>query len=508
MTNGLYTNFRWGFTGELQSMLVENGRGVWRDSRPTIHNPQSTIDLKGQWLMPAFIDNHCHILPTGLDLQKLHLGACDRHEAVLQAVRERLELTEPGKWLMAVHYDQTRYGGGEHLTRHDLDQISRTVPILLRHVNGHASVANTAALEAAGIKDSEPDPTGGTFRRDVSGAIDGVLLERAHERVTAAAPDLSLDEMVEAVMLAGEKMADLSIACASDMMTGRFDLAQEMEAYRIASERGCRIRVRLYVQWSAMFGPRAIDKCRFDELCRAMDPDRCRVAGVKIFADGAIGSATAAIYGSYAGDSEIQNPKSKIAGTLIYAPDKLKKMVLTAHEAGYQLAIHSIGDHSTNLVMDAYEATGDAKRHRIEHAMILSDAQIDRMAKLGCYCTMQPEFLLRFEHSYKRQLGPERAAKLKRFRSVWDAGIPLSFSSDRPIVAGDPRDGIAAATHRTGTYDPAENLTTEEAWLAYTQRAAAANGDADLMGSLLPGQLADFQVLEQNPLKCADLSPH
>jgi predicted amidohydrolase YtcJ len=512
-TDGLYTNFLWGLTGQPQEMQVLDGKVVARWTSGQIRDPRSQIrDLAGKFLLPSFIDAHCHILPTGLDLQKLYLGNCSTKQEILDAVRDANKNLPPEKWLLAVHYDQTKFPDNDHLTRFELDTVTGDRPALLRHVSGHASVANSAALQAAGIDESIEDPVGGTFRRDPDGKLDGVLLEHAHERVGAATPDPTLEEMVHAILLAGEKMDALGIGCASDMMTGRFDLRQELEAYRLAAERGCKIRLRLYIQWSAVFGPRAMPKEEFEHAQKNMNPETCRVAGIKIFADGAIGSATAAIYGKFSGQpinpamiiskrgQRASVSEKQVDGQLMYEPDRLKKMVRTAHEAGYSIAIHSIGDYSTDLVMESYEQLDQAKHHRIEHAMILSDAQIERMAKLGCKCTMQPEFLMRFGHSYRKQLGPERAAHLKRARSVIDAGIPLSFNSDRPIVAGDPMDGMRTAVRRPEGLDPRENVTTEEALLGYTKHAAFTNDDSGLMGSLEPGQLADFQVFDTDPL--------
>lgn len=489
----LLTNFRWYETGELQSMLVEGGRVLERG--PDVDDPEARrTNLGGSFLAPLYVDAHCHILPTGLDLQKLHLGGCETHGDVLDRVRQRHSELPEGEWLHAVHYDQTRYPDGAHMDRAQLDAISANRPILLRHVNGHASVANTAALVAAGVGRDALNPKGGEFVRNASGELSGVLLEQAHEKVSNAAPRPTLDQMVDAILAAGEKMRGLGIGCASDMMTGRFDLADELAAYRIAADRGCPVRTRLYMQWATVFGPRAIDAGVLRELGEAMDPLSCRIAGVKIFADGAIGSATAAIYGGFGDDRE-----SRESGQLIYAPDRLKEMVRTAHDAGYSIAIHSIGDRSTDLVMDAYEALGDARHHRIEHAMILSDAQIERMARLGIHCSMQPEFLMRFGHSYKRQLGAERAYRLKRTRSLVDAGVPLSLSSDRPIVAGDPWDGIRTAVRRPEGFDPAEALTPLEALHGYTAMGSVANGEPGLMGTLVPGSLADFQQFESSP---------
>jgi predicted amidohydrolase YtcJ len=231
-----------------------------------------------------------------------------------------------------------------------------------------------------------------------------------------------------------------------------------------------------------------------------------RICGIKIFADGAIGAGTAAIYGTYAsqdpplglalGREGVQAREApETSGQLIYAPERLKQMVRTAADAGYQVAVHSIGDYSTDLVLNAFEETENPARHRIEHAMLLSDAQIERLASLGPHVAMQPEFLVRFAHAYKRQLGPERASQLKRFRSIKDAGLRLSLNSDRPIVSGDPWAGVEVASNRPGGFDPAENLTREEAILGYTVFGAMALEDEGDYGSLEVGQRADWVVV-------------
>lgn len=393
------------------------------------------------------------------------MGECRSREEVLQRLAAALPSIAEGSWLCAVHYDQTRFADGMHLTRDELDGISADVPIFVRHVNGHAAVANSAALSRAGVDERTPDPKGGTYVRDEAGRPNGVLLETALGCVDEAAPLPTLDQMVEAILLAGDKMAENGIVCAADMMTGAFDLEKEIEAYRLAAERGMRVATRLYLQWAGVFGPRATPAERLRELIGGLDGERCRVAGVKIFADGAIGSATAAIYGEFTGGG---------SGQLIYTPERLTEMVRTADDAGWQIAIHSIGDRSTDLVMDAYERLDQPARHRIEHVMMLNDGQIERLAKLGCHCTMQPEFLEQFGHSYRRQLGPERAARLKRARSLIQAGVPLSFSSDRPIVPGDPEVGVRCLTRRPEGFDQTENISLDEAIRGYTVAAEAA----------------------------------
>ena len=499
----LHSNLFFALTSELQNILVEDDRVVARGADVSGPSDVPRTDHGGRRIIPAFVDSHYHVLPTGLDLLKLHLGPASSKEEVLDLVRER-HREQPEGWLHAVHYDQNRYGA--HLTRHDLDAVSAERPILLRHVNGHASVANTAALRAAGVDRDTPDPTGGEYLRDADGP-NGVLLEDAHERVTNAAPGPDLEAMVQAILRAGASMRALGIDCATDMMTGRFDLPTELEAYRLAAERDCEVDLRLCLQWRPLLGPKAMPR-------EALEPylglDNPRIVGSKLFCDGAIGSATAAIYGEYLGEAgKPYSPRATptgrpgTSGQLIYRPERLAEMVRISTEAGFPVAVHAIGDYAVDLVLDAFEAS-PMKGHRLEHAMILSDAQVERIARAGLPVTMQPEFLQKLGHVYRRQLGPERTWRLKRARSLIDAGVPLSFSSDRPIVAGDPRDGIRTAVDRREGFDPAENVTWAEAIRAYTVEGSRVNGDGDQYGSLEPGSVAHWVDAPEDTLTMAD----
>lgn len=477
-------------SGPTQWLRAENGTvaEIGNGSCPYAESQ----DLGGAYLMPAFIDSHCHIIPMGLDLLKLHLGTFKTREEILDALRDWEREMPPGKWLHAVHYDQTKFADMQHLSAAELDQISTERPILIRSVNGHASVANSKALSEAGIDESTTDPTGGTYVRDASGKLSGVLLERAHEYVSNRAPAPTLEEMVDSIHSVARLYHSMGICSATDMMTGRWDIRQEIAAYKLAAEQGCGLRMHLFCQWSQVLGPRGIGADRLRELDGTMDHDWCRIGGLKIFADGAIGAATAAIYGAYRSTGQ--------SGMLIYPAERLQNMVREGDANGFTVAIHSIGDRSTDAVLDAFEQTSNPARHRLEHAMILSDDQIERISKLNPLVTMQPEFLHRFGHAYKAQLGPEVASRLLRMRSVQDKGIRLSLSSDAPIVLGDPWIGVDSASNRPVGFDPAENLTRLEAIRAYTECANEANGAPNLGGVLAVGAPADFQVLDAHPI--------
>lgn len=453
------------------------------DGRIAEPGEASERDLGGKWLMPAFVDSHSHILPTGLDLLKLDLFGKASQEEALDAIRD-WHRDHPEGWLLAAQYEQNGFADGRHLTRDDLDKISNTRPILLRHANGHASVANSAALQQAGITEETPDPKGGEYERDASGRMTGVLLERAHDQVWDRTPQPTLEEMVDAILRAGERLHSFGVSSAADMMTGRWNLMRELLAYRMAAEQGCKVRLRLWPLWSTAFGPRKAEG--WEDVLDPAD-DRVKLCGIKIFSDGAIMSATAAIHGEFTTGG---------SGTLIYKPERLTSMAATASDAGHPVCIHAIGDRATDHVMDALEATGEPSRHRIEHVMILSDAQIERLAKQGHNVTMQPEFLAQFGHAYRRQLPPETSRLLKRSRSVMNAGIPLAHNTDRPIVTGDPWIGVEAASNRPEGYDPAENITREKAISLWHDPACAMQGDRSPTAI---GEPAAFLVCDSDP---------
>lgn len=475
----LFRNARWWRNGEPFTLSVVDGRVAGQPMSEA--QADEIVDCLGAWLMPAFVDCHCHILPAGLDMRRLNLSGCSTREDVLDLVRGAA--TSGGGWLLAVQYDQTRFEDGRHITARELDAVAGNRPTILRHSSGHAAVANSAALREAGISMSTPDPPGGTIVRDESGAPLGALLESAIDLVYRVVPPPTLTESVDAIHAAARSMRSLGITCATDMATGSRGLSEEVEAYQRAAESGCAIRLRTFVLWGRVFGKHGEPHFYIETT------PMLRNLGVKLFADGAIGAGTAGMTEEYTTGGK---------GMLIYEPEDLRERVRVAHEAGHVVAIHSIGDRCTDIVLDALEMTGNAARHRVEHVMMLRDDQVERIRSLGVRVTLQPEFLLRFGHAYFKQLGEQRASRLKRARSLLDAGVSLGFSSDRPIVPGDPWDGIRTAVERPPAFDWGENITVEEAIEMYTRSAAQVNDEPEL-GSLAPGEWADFQLYERDP---------
>lgn len=478
----LFTNFKWWKDGSTRNMRVaDDGLVTYMGHDEPFADDE--IDLEGGWLMPGFVDCHCHIMPSGFELMRLNLSRCETREEVLIASRDAAESLPEGAWLLAMHYDQNRFDNGRHITASEIDAFISDRPVILRHASGHACVVNSVAMKAAGITESSDDPRGGELGRD-NGLPNGVLLENAMELAYRVVPKPSKEEMADAIVAAAQSMSKFGITSAADMMTGHLGLDDEIWAYKTAAERGAPLRTRLYVQWSEVFK----NKTTLAEIANALKPvpeTLVGVRGVKLFADGAIGAGTAAMHEDYLTGGN---------GRFIYPPEELQRRVSIADDAGYSIAIHSIGDRCTDLVLDCYEKTKDPTKHRIEHVMVLSDAQIKRIKKVGCKVTLQPEFLNHFAPAYKKNLGEARFSKLKRTKSLDDAGVHIGFSSDRPIVPGNPWTGIHIAANRGD-----ESITIDRGIELYTHCAAETNDAGAELGRLNIRQLADFQVYETDP---------
>lgn len=473
----------------LKTISFATEGGIYNTKNTDHINADKTYDWKGAYVLPGFVDAHCHILPTGLDLKKLNLAQCQSRNQVLDEIKKEMERIKTNAWLLAVHYDQNKFQDSKHITLKELDEITKDVPTILRHTSGHACLVNTAVLNAAQINSQTSDPKGGTIDRNSNGKPNGLLLENAMELAYAAAPPPTKQEMLEAIRLAAKEMSKVGITCAADMMTGHFDLEEELWAYQSATEKECPIKTRLYVEWEKLLGENRYRDIDYKQT------ELTRICGVKLFADGAIGAGTAAVTHPYPDNTY---------GKLIYSQEELNEKIKIAEKAGYPVAIHSIGDLSTDYVIKAIKSSQNPAKHRIEHVMLLRQEQIKRMAELRITVTLQPEFLIRFAHAYTKQLGSERTAKLKPARTLLNAGVKIAFSSDRPIVTGNPWAGIKAACDRKAPYDPSENITIQEAIDCYTKLASQILGDPE--SEIADGKPADFQIYETSPIK-SDIHP-
>lgn len=460
----------------------------------------TVVDLEGRTVLPGLIDAHGHLSNLGRSLQQLDLVGTRSFEEVLQRTRQRLTQTPTGTWVRGRGWDQNDWTDKRFPDRAELDALSSEHPILLRRVDGHAVLANHLALKAAGIDDATPDPHGGEIIRDRNGRATGVLIDNAQRLVESTVPD-SLQQRKDTIRLAVNH-------CLALGLTGVHDAGidyDDWDTYRELVDNG-ELGLRVY----AMLGS---NKWEVDDWFRRTPEhargDRFTMRTFKVYLDGALGSRGAALLEDY-------SDRSGYRGLLVNSEEKVERLTRRAMEAGFQVAVHAIGDRGNRIALDIYQrALADAPkgdhRLRIEHVQILSPQDQERFAALDIIPSMQPTHCTSDMPWVPDRLGPERTRGCYLWGSLLRSGVRhLPLGSDFPVESANPFLGLYAAVTRKGLdgmpkngWSPEEALTRQEALRGFTLHAAyAAFQEADL-GSLTPGKFADFIILDRDPLTIA-----
>ena len=456
--------------------------------------PGRRVHLGGATVLPGLVDAHLHLRGVGLAGRELDLKDAGSADDVVARVRAAAAGSAPGAWIRGRGWDHHRWPGGAWPAG-GLDDLDH--PVWLVRVDGHAVWANARALDLAGIDARTPDPPGGELVRDGDGRPTGILVDNAIALAESRLPAPTAKE-VRTDVLCGIG------ACLGSGLTGVHAMAvdrAELEALRALEAEGTLdLRVTCYVDGR--------DTDLVDEvLSRPPAPAEglLRVAGVKVYADGALGSRGAALEADYA-----DRPGHR--GLLLVEPGALAAFTRRVSDAGWQLALHAIGDRGNRVVLDAIAAAGDggARRHRVEHAQILGPDAPARMKALGAVASLQPTHCTSDMGWVEAALGPDRLAGAYAWKTVLDAGVPLALGSDAPVESEDPWTGIHAAVTRQdargeppGGFRPGERLTVAEAIRGYTAGAAFAAHDGGRLGVLAPGRLADLTVADADPFAVA-----
>lgn len=499
-----------------EAMAVSEGRVLAVGSREELRSRYPAarrVGLSGGAIVPAFNDCHCHILSLGLDLAKADLRHCRSVAEIQRVLREWMQANPTASWVTGRAYDQNRLQESRHITRQELDTVSSEIPIYLSHVSKHGAAVNSIALKQAGITSETPDPDDGVILRDERGDPTGILLESASSLVSRHIPKPDESRATDAILKACHDLARRGILAASDASTGWLNLEMETRAYTRAMEQGAPVRMTLMPLYDSAkkagwletgSPPRFSGFGEGDEPATSRFPnleDRAsnlRWGSIKLFADGALTTRTAAMREPYV--------DTLTTGVLMYAPEELIARIRTIHASGWQCAVHAIGDHAIELVLEGYrqaqaELPREDARHRIEHAMLMTDDLLQQMAALGVIAVPQPEFLWWLGPAYLTGLG-ERAANLMPYKTWLRSGIAVAFSSDQPVVPGDPIVGWRAAVDRKNregqVMGAAECLDPLTALRLFTVGAAYATFDPEI-GTLTPGKHADFILLSHRP---------
>lgn len=473
--------------------ILATGRA---DALANLAGPDTRIfDLAGRFACAGLIDSHLHLLPLGLTLGEVDARpSCIGSIAELvAALRARAATLPPGHWIVARGYDDNQLAERRHPTRDDLDLAAPGHPIYLGRSCGHVAVVNSAALALAGLDEATVAPPGGRIE-STDGRLTGRLDDTARTLVRKVLPPSSDADLVDAIERAGRLCLSRGITSVMDAAVGARAGHREILAYRAARASG---RLPLRAHLALVGGDGGIMEAAIEEGLRTGHGDRMLAIGpAKLFADGSAGARTAAMAEGYSGEPDNHG--------ILYLPDaRLRELVRRYHDAGFQMAVHAVGELAIEQVLDAYEMAlaGRAepgRRHRIEHATFTTAGQIARMARLGVEPVPQPVFLHDYGSMYLANVGATRTAAAFPMRSWMTAGLRPAASTDSPISRIDPLPNLVAMrerrTARGVLVGADQTVTPTDALAAYTEWGAFANRAEGRVGRLAPGLMADIAV--------------
>jgi predicted amidohydrolase YtcJ len=454
------------------------------------------VDAGGRLVVPGFNDAHVHLIMGAEELVGVELRP-SRDEGDLARRLERYAATRPaGEWITGGYWDHEAWPGKRLPTRDLLDRVTPNHPVFVKRLDGHMAVANSLAMRLAGIADDVVVPPGGELVRGADGQPTGLLKDTAMELVTRAMPPPTLDAILRRARAALAHAASLGVTTLQDITAS----AQEFDAYRTLAEAGeLTARISSIANYDAD-----------DHPGEEVDGERgtaslwLRRGGRKFFADGSMGSSTAAFFEPYTDD-----PGSK--GLLIYDPDQLEQLVGDVLASGQQPVVHAIGDRANALVLDILErldnrsAVGRYLRPRIEHAQVVRIEDRARFKSLGVVASIQPSHCIDDMRWAEARIGRARSAQAYNVRSFLDAGVRVAFGTDWFVAPLDPMLGLYAAVTRQfpdgapiDGWFPEERIALAQAVECYTRGSAYAEFSEHHKGRLRAGYLADLVVLSHD----------
>jgi hypothetical protein len=482
----------WTGSGPVRDSLVriEAGKIVSVEPRPLDFLPEGTLYLKkDQLLIPGLHDAHLHLCTGGLMLGWVDFDGVQS----IGEFRERLSKylgnidIRPNVWIQGKGLDETKL----QISRQDIDELCSDYPVFIWSHDLHSAFVNTETLERYTIHKGNEDPVGGRFELDGGGQMTGVLRENAAYEVNKFMPPPTAESVCEAMSKAQEYAFSMGITAVSASVRSDY-----LPGYQLfAGSDQHKIRVNIWKVSNSFnyeedrFAPKALD--------------RYRLATLKGFADGALGSRSAAFDKPYVDDPEN-------SGIALVQEGPLARFMRAAHNDHIQVAIHAIGDKANAICLDAFEMagcrSGDADhRPRIEHCQVLRERDVGRFADLGVIASMQPIHCVADMPFIEKRIGEERCKYAYAWKSLKKSGAMLAFGSDWPVEDMNPMLGLRAAVTRRhlqgwpqGGWQPQECLTVEETLQAYTAGAAYAAHWEKELGSVEQGKWADFTVLSKN----------
>ena len=486
-----------------QAVAVSGDRivkvGTDEDITPFIGDGTRVIELNGKLIVPGLIDAHAHLLGYGNALSTLDFRGTTSFRQIIDMVAEKAKTLTAGEWIIGRSWDQNDWEAGEFPFHDALSKDVPNHPVWLTRVDGHAGIANTKAMDIAGITTKSKDPDGGEILRKPGGEPTGVFIDHAMGLVSRHIPNATPEQRREALYQAAEN-------CLSVGLTGIHDAGVSpgiIEQYKRLIDEG-RLGLRIY----AMLGNPGRDDVR-DYLRENMIENYgnhfLKVNSIKLFMDGALGSRGAAMFEPY-------SDRSGYSGLLTLTYERALAVSRNALEVGCQVCTHAIGDKGNRLILDAYEQAlkehpNPDHRFRVEHAQVVAPEDFPRFADLGVLPSMQPTHATSDMYWAGDRVGPERVKGAYAWQRFLEKGCIIPCGSDFPVEENNPMLGIYAGITRQdpsgwpeGGWFPDQCMTREQVLRGFTIWAAHAAFQEDILGSIEEGKLADMVVLSKDIL--------
>jgi len=483
-----------------EAVAVKDGKIIVVGSEPEVTRligPMTdVVDLAGRSLTPGLVNTHDHMLEQGISsafVADIRYPKARSIKDIQGIMEERVREASPGQWVLGYVWDETLLEERRFPTRYDLDPFSPENPVYIKRVF-QMGVANTRALEIAGITKDTPDPEFGVIERDEGGEPTGLLRGRATTLVTDAIR-WTLEDKEKAIRQACSDYH--SVGFTTLIEPGL--LEDNIEAYRSSHAKG-ELTIRTLIQVGFL---QSLDEARWAvENYAVGGDDVLRIVGLKMAVDGGVGPRTALFYEGY-------RDRPDVHGVQMIEQEELNEMVHLGHVNGFQVAIHAIGDKAIDITMNAYEyaqrkTSRPDPRHQIVHCYFPSDDALRKIVELGVMVNTQTAFLYFLGDSFFEALGAERCEKCMPVKTLAGRGIPVGISHDATVTQPLPNVGLYASvtrkTIRGVTLGTGEAVTAEEALSFYTMPAALHCFMEDRVGSIEVGKYADLAVWNFNPL--------
>lgn len=469
--------------------------GTSREIRASARPSTKVVDLHGRFAMPGFNDAHIHLANGGQAKLAVDLNGSRSLTEFQQRIRARLSDYKPGEWITGRGWDHTIWPVKQFPTRQDLDALSKDHPMIFTRVDGHVGVANSLALQKAGITRDTPNPPGGEIEKGANGEPTGMLKERAQGLVRSQVPAISAVQRRRAIELALAEAVSFGLTSAQDNSGWDDFLVYE----ELKKEGRLPLRITAWLPFSAPLS-------QLEEMRKRGGTTDLwlRTGALKGVLDGTLGSRTAAMLAPYADDPAT-------SGIPIIPPGLLRPMVLERDKAGFQIALHAIGDFSNRSALEAFAAARAANgkrdaRHKIEHSQIVAPEDFAKFAENDVLASMQPCHETSDMRWAAQRLGPERSKGAYAWNTMLTHNIHMAFGSDYPVEPLDPLISVYACVTRkmhpdappggpAGPWIPEEKISLDDCLRTFTQGSAYAEFAEQEKGRIAAGQLADIVVL-------------